>query len=275
LGIIGICNNYLRKFINSPQPILTKLENIKTSDEDIKRQIEKIVSGNILDTSKKKNETFSSSGNYDCEITDLENQLKELTKNTKKSEETDKAISKLLSQISYEQIPIALDLIENYSFQTEWLSKYSFMHRDWGFFMYGEFDKENCFSKKEVRTAFLTLYSKFSEYELYAYYLENAGIDYKMNNDLDFDKIYEILKYNIVTAFVGGGGGKRDNEVYSVIKLLELTFNTTLGFPKKLCNSDNTYGCNSTARAKAWINYFIENNLLKEPHNEPVSFNYE
>ena len=46
------------------------------------------------------------------------------------------------------------------------------MHRDWGFFMYGEFDKENNFNKKEIREEFLSLYSKFSEYELYAYYLD-------------------------------------------------------------------------------------------------------
>ncbi len=270
LGIIGICNNYLRKFINSPQHTIEQLENIKTSDKDIEMQIQKIILGDFFNDKRKKNEALSSSGNYDSEVLDLEKRLKELTKNTKKaSEETDKNISKLLSQISYEQIPIALYLIENYSFQTKWLSKYSFMERDFGFFAIGDFNK------MEVRKDFLNLYSQFSEYELYAYYLDNTGIDYKTNNKLDFDKIYELLKYNVVVAFVGGGGGKRDNEVYSLVKLLELTFNTTLGFPKKLCNSNNMYACYSDKRAKAWRNYLIENNLLKNQHNEPMSFSYE
>jgi len=254
LGIIGICNKYLVKFVNSPQEILEYLEKNQTSDEDIKKQIEKIIKGNNPEISEK-SKTFSNDGNYDCEVTDLEGQLVKLTKSTKNSEETDKAISKLLSQINYEQISTALNLIENYSFQAKWLSKYSFMKRDFGFFMIGDFDKP------EERRVFLNLYSQFSEYELYSYYLDKAGIDYKTNSKLDFDKIYELLKYNVVVAFVGGGGGKQDNEVYSLVKLLELTFNTTLGFPKKLCNSNNMYGCDSSKRAKLWRKYLTENNL--------------
>ncbi|MCL2097330.1 MAG: hypothetical protein FWH23_01040 [Bacteroidales bacterium] len=192
-----------------------------------------------------------------------------MTKKSKKSEENDQEISKLLSQINYEQISTALNLIENYSFQANWLSKYSFMKRDFGFFMIVDFDKP------KARKDFLNLYSNFSEHELYAYYLDKAGIDYKTNNKLDFDKIYELLKYNVVVAFVGGGGGKQDNEVYSLVKLLELTFNTTLGFPKKLCNSNNMYACYSDERAKAWRKYLTENNLLNKQHNEPMSFSYE
>jgi len=268
LGIIGICNKYLAKFSNSPQNVLIRLENIQTLDEDIKRQIEKILSMNNSDTSQKKNETISWTGNDEYEVKDLEKQLMNLTKNRTKSEEADKAISKLLSQISYDQIPTALNLIEDFPFQSKW-EKYSFMQRDWGFFMAGDFDK------KKTRTKFLKLYSKFSEYELYAYYLDKAGIDYKTNDKLDFDKIYELLKYNVVTAFVGGGNSKKDNEVYSLVKLLELTFDTTLGFPKKLCSSNNMYACYSDKRAKAWRNYFIDNNLLKKQHNEPISFSYE
>ena len=268
LGIIGICNKYLVKFSNSPQNILTRLENIQTSDEDIKRQIEKILSMNNSDTSQKKNETILWTGNDQYEVKNLEEQLTKLTKNKTKSEETDKTISKLLSQISYDQIPTALNLIEDFPFQSKW-EKYSFMQRDWGFFMAGNFDK------KKTRTKFLKLYSKFSEYELYAYYLDRAGIDYKTDDKLDFDKIYELLKYNVVTAFVGGGNSKKDNEVYSLVKLLELTFDTTLGFPKKLCSSNNIYACYSDKRAKAWRNYLIDNNLLKKQHNEPISFSYE
>ena len=268
LGIVGICNKYLVKFVNSPQDIIEHLEKIKTSDEDIKRQIEKIILQNNSNISPQKEEKVFWDGNDDYVVKDLAEQLMKLTKNTKKAEETDKAISKILSQISYDQISTALNLIENYQFQTQW-KKYSFMKCDFGFFIIGDFEKA------EVRKEFLNLYSQFSEYELYAYYLDNAGIDYKTNNKLDFDKIYELLKYNVVVAFVGGGNGKQDNEVYSLVKLLELTFNTTLGFPKKLCSSNNMYACYSAKRAKVWRNYLINNDLLKQQHNEPNSFSYE
>lgn len=274
LGIIGVCNKYLVKFSNSSQNILTHLETIQTSDEDIKRQIEKIITMNKSKIYQDNSETISWKGNDNNEVKNLEEQLVKLTKSRVKSEKTDNDISKLLSQISYEQIPTALNLIENFPFQNQ-RKKYSFMHRDWGFFMYSQFDKKNNFDKKSVRKEFLKLYSNLSEYELYSYYLKKAGIDYITDNNLDFDKIYELIKYNIVVAFVGGGGGIQDNEVYSLIKLLELTFNTTLGFPKKLCNSNNMYSCSSDNRAKAWMNYLTENNLLKKQHNEPVSFSFQ
>jgi hypothetical protein len=189
--------------------------------------------------------------------------------NVRDASETDHAISKILSQISYSQIPTALQAIENYQFQYQ-RDKYSFMERDWGFFMAGDFDE------KEARDEFLDLYSKYSEYELYAYYLDLANIDYKTaDNNLDYDKIYELLKYDVVIAFVGGGGGAQDNEVYALVKILELTFKTTLGFPDKLCNSDNLYYCDSADRAKAWMQYLYENRLLKIKHDEPVSFHFE
>lgn len=132
------------------------------------------------------------------------------------------------------------------------------------------------FDTLPARTAFLNLYDKLSEFELYSYYLNKAGIDYKnKDNSLNYDKIFDILKYNVVVAFAGGGGSKRDNEVYAIIKILELKHKTTLGYPKKLCNSNGIYGCDSQDRANEWMQFIITKSLLKEQHNEPVSFHYE
>lgn len=269
LGIIGVCNNYLKKFLNSSKTTLTYLNNSETLDADIKGQIPQIISGNYFKSKPQKTATYSNNGNKDFEVKDLEEQLEILTKGNNNTEKEDDAISKLLSQIKYEQIAIALNLIENYKFKTP-RKKYSFMYRDWGFFLIGNFDK------KEIRDDFINLYSKFTEYQLYSFYLDKAKIDYKTaDNKLDYDKIYDLIKHDVVVAFVGGGGGKQDNEVYSLIKLLELTFNTTLGFPKKLCNSNNIYACSSCQRVNIWMNYLIENKLLKRQHNEPISFIYE
>ena len=63
--------------------------------------------------------------------------------------------------------------------------------------------------------------------------------------------------------------------MYSIIKILELTFKKTLGYPNKLCCSDNMYACDSRGRAMEWMNYLEINNHLKKEHNEPVSFAYE
>lgn len=78
----------------------------------------------------------------------------------------------------------------------------------------------------------------------------------------------------MVVALADGCNGTEGNEVYSVIKLLEITHNTTLDYPKKICNSNGMYGCDAQARANEWIQFFIDNNLLKERHEEPVSFHH-
>ena len=266
LGIIGICNNYLNKFSNSSQNTLALLNNYQTNDSVLKEQIRKIISLNTGTTTEKKKSVVKLEGNKNYKVKNLKKKLTALTRNVQDSSKTDDTISKILSQISYSQIPTALEIIEKYRFQTTW-KKYSFMKRDWGFFMAGDFDK------KETRDEFLKLYSKYTEYQLYAYYLDQAAINYKTtDNSLDYDKIYELLKYDVVVAFVGGGGGMQDNEVYALVKLLELTFKTTLGYPSKLCSSNNIYACNSDKRAKSWMKFITDNKLLKRKHNEPISF---
>ena len=174
----------------------------------------------------------------------------------------------LLSKIKYSQIEKAMKTVEKLPIED--FIKYTFLERDFGFSYIGDF------KESEVRKEFLANYKKFNELELYKYYLKNTGIDFTdSNSNLDFDKIYEILKYDINTAFAGGGGSTKDNGVYAVIKILEITFNETLGFPNKLCSSNGMYACNSRSRAKEWMNYLEINNHLKNEHNQPVSFAYE
>ena len=207
-------------------------------------------------------------GNTSKDIKSFDKAFSDIIEKKKDSTELEDDISFLLSQIKYNQIGEALKAIENIPIKP--YRKYSFMPRDFGFSYIGDF--------KEVitRKEFLSNYEKFNELELYKYYLKDAGIDFtNPNNELDFDKIYDILKYDINTALAGGGGSTKDNGVYSIIKILELTFKTTLGYPNKLCCSDNMYACNSRGRAMEWMNYLMVNNYLKKEHNEPVSFAYE
>ncbi len=269
LGIIGICNNYLAKFTNLGEKGIVPLSTLQTDDIDIIQQIEKakLLCNKALQPFVEKKKFGN--GNRDYDLSDISAQINSIvTSNSQKNIES--KLVELLSQITYSQIGEALRKIENISFTENRWAKYDFMENDWGFFM------DNNFDSLPVRNNFLQLYDRLSEYELYAYYLDKAEIDYKyLDNSLNYDKIYDLLKYNVVVAFVGGGSGRQDNEVYSIIKILELTHKTTLGYPKKLCNSNRIYGCDSHSRAGEWMQYLRENKLLKTTHDEPVSFHYE
>lgn len=269
LGIIGICNNYLIKFMNIGDLGIKNLESVQTEDNEIKNQIEKAKTF-CKQTLKAPNDTMKvNDGNRDYNISNIAGKIKAI-KAIKNQEKLEDDLVELLSQINYSQIGEALREIENLKFKESSWEKYTFMERDWGFFIDDNFDR------LPTRTAFLNLYDKLSEFELYSYYLDKAAIDYKYkDNSLNYDKMFDILKYNVVVAFAGGGGGKRNNEVYAIIKILELTHKTTLGYPKKLCNSNGIYGCDSQDRANEWMQFLITNKLLKEQPNEPVSFHYE
>ena len=269
LGIIGICNNYLVKFTNLKDAGISKLNSIETSDNDVKLQIEK--AKNICNISlKAPNDTKKiNDANDDFKVDNIRQSILNISK-IQDQEKMEDSLTEFLSKISYYQIEEAIKGIEHIEFKESNWKKYSFLERDFGFFTYDNFDTVT------TRIEFLRDYKKYSEFDLYKNMLSKSGLNYfNIDKTLNYDKIYEALKYNVVVAFVGGGGGKQDNEVYSIIKLLELTNKTTLGYPKKICNSNGIYGCDSQDRANYWMQFLVDNKLLKEEHNEPVSFHYE
>lgn len=269
IGINGLCNNYLVKFNYSTNPIQLKIKSLHSNDDDINSQIKNIITVQFAAKKSKKIDISIWEGNKNYKKPDIKKKIIKLTQNIVDSTDTDYEISGILSQIDYSQIPLAIELIENYHFQSSW-QKYSFILNDFGLFMVDNLDE------KESRAEFLKLYSKFTEYELYSYYLDKTEIDYKTaDNTLDYEKIYDEIKYNEPESFVGTTMCNRNNEVYSIIKLLELTFKTNLGFPNKLCNSNNSFECNARQRVFAWLQFLEKRNLLKREHTEPISFNYE
>jgi len=113
-----------------------------------------------------------------------------------------------------------------------------------------------------------------TEYELYFHYLKEFGIDFcTKKGKLDYEKIANILRFDSVTPFVGGGGGKRDYHSYGIIKLLELNFATRLGFHEKLNENQSFYTFSTAKRSKAWIDFLLEKNLILIPKEEAPSFN--
>ena len=132
------------------------------------------------------------------------------------------------------------------------------------------FELENEKTRKQI----ISNHSKMSEYDFYKYYLKEFGVDFlTKKGNLDFEKIYDLLQFEIVTPFVGGGGSHRDQFTYGLIKILELHFKTRLGFHEKLNENQTFYSFTSTKRAKAWRTYLTDNQLVKPNHSLPPSFN--
>ena len=268
LGIIGFCNNYLIKFLDSSQETKVSIHNLSSTNLKVQGQIEKalVIAEKTIKFKPKEKKTWN--GNTFDRVNDFDKSFKKIKKLSDSLDVFEDEVLSLLSRIKYSQIEKALKTVNELPLKD--FTKYSFLDRDFGFSFIGDF------KQSEVQKEFLVNYGKFSELDFHKHYLKNREIEIiNTNGKLDFDKIYDILKYDIKTAFVGGGGSTKDNGVYAVIKVLEITFNTTLDFPDKLCSSDGMYACNPRSRAKEWMNYLEVNNHLKKEHNEPVSFAYE
>lgn len=265
-GLGGYSSNYLVKFSGSSDELLCILDTFCTIDLQIKQQIDEIVR---LNQKQKRNilyqENIQSIDNKDYVLENFKHKLEWVTGRDSLTNKSDDLISKLMSMICYEQIGLSLGAIKNYPFVSEW-KKYRFMERDWGLFTNSDFNI------KYNRALFLGIYEACTEYELYEYYLDNAQIDYKtQDGNLDYDKIYNILKYDHYRGYVSSGSDGV-NHVYSVVKLLEIIFHTTLGFSRKFCNSNNTFVCSAFSRSEVWMNFLKTNGFLKKAHDEPVSF---
>ncbi|MEM9821290.1 MAG: hypothetical protein AAF985_09470 [Bacteroidota bacterium] len=172
----------------------------------------------------------------------------------------------IIARIEYQQIPEVIKVVDQLSPDLG-LSTYEFLSKDFGLPIF------NLESSKAQRKL-VEQHQKWTEYEFYFHYLQSFGLNFLKNkNELDYQKIYNILQFDIVTPFVSSSGGKRDNYVYGIIKLLELTFEERLGFHQKLNEGQTFYTFSSTKRAHAWCNYLIENQLVEAQYDHPPSFN--
>ncbi|MBA4056973.1 MAG: hypothetical protein C0490_19820, partial [Marivirga sp.] len=156
LGIIGICNNYLIKFINAKPNVLDKLNSLHTDDPDIAHQIEKAKAMCSVKLKRPNIVEKEFESNKDFPEINVKKEIKNITSKVKDISEKEDALVELLAKIDYKQIGIALNEIENMSFKDNW-EKYSFMDRDFGFFM-ADFDTIT------DRQEFLKLYNSLSEY---------------------------------------------------------------------------------------------------------------
>ena len=183
-------------------------------------------------------------------------------------EESTKAMiqQSILARASYNDIGKIISIIDQLSTNQNF-NPNLFLQKDFGLPI---FDLED----EKIRKEIITHHSKMKEYDFYKYYLKEFGVDFLTKKGaLDFEKIYDLLQYEIVTPFVGGGGSHRDQFTYGLIKLLELHFKTRLGFHEKLNENQTFYTFTSTKRAQAWRVYLIDNQLVKPNNSLPPSFN--
>jgi len=268
IGINGNLNYYIYKFLGNGSETIDILSKIKTDDTELQLQINRANKLCLEKFDYPIDDKKINDANFNSQKINIQQEVDKLRITAKDDDDFEYDVLKIFSKIGYSQIPDAIKVADKIKFKKEnYRDKYSFLEGDFGFFSIENWKSE------DVRKDFLSVYQSHTEKQLYEYYLDKAGIDYK-NNDgkLNYDKIYEILKFNIVTPFTGSQ--EYENEVGAIIKLLELNQNTTLGYPDKLCNSAGIYICPPSDRAWEWRKYLKDKKLLKQTHSEIVSFNY-
>jgi hypothetical protein len=215
---------------------------------------------------------------YEEQITNLNiNQIESIGKNlitklqesiqSKKDPSTKALIQQsILARAHYNDIGKIVNLIDQLSSSQNFIPNL-LLQKDFGLPIF-------YLESEETLKEIMAHHSQMTEFDFYKYYLKEFGVDFlTKKGKLDFKKIYDLLQYEIVTPFVGGGGSHRDQFTYGLIKLLELHFKTRLNFHEKLNENQTFYSFNSTKRAKTWRIYLTDNQLVKPNKSSPPSFN--
>lgn len=171
----------------------------------------------------------------------------------------------IISQICFADIGTVLQYADQLSTPPgKWV--YAFLNEDFGIPVFQ-------LNPAQVREL-LDLHARLSEYDFYRHYLSAFGINlYNPDKTLNYQVIHDILKYDVVIPFAGNGGNRRDFYVYGVIKILEFTFKTKLGFHEKLNENQTFYTYTSSRRSAAWLDYLNAQQLFKEDASIAPSFN--
>ena len=106
--------------------------------------------------------------------------------------------------------------------------------------------------------------------------MQELGYDFIWEaGKFNYDKVYDVLHHDPVHGLLEKDYHyTRDPGIYCVIKLLEKEFGTTLGYPGKLCQSQNKHRCSTIARTRSWSKYLVKHDLTKLDESFPPPFNY-
>ncbi len=166
-----------------------------------------------------------------------------------------------LSKIEFPEILVAFSVLKEVEIADKNL--FLFLNRDFGLPIF------KVPTEKDANRIINRL-SNNNEYEFYEQTLVEFGLPIvKSSGELDFEKIYELLSYDLVVPFLGEGGKYRDFYTYGLVKILELHFKTTLDFHPKLNENQTFYTFNSYKRVTAWRNYLLENGIVNKGNIRP------
>jgi hypothetical protein len=179
-----------------------------------------------------------------------------------KSEGSSELAKSVLKEAPYEDLGTILDYYPKLPLSE--YEKLQFLSDDFGFCLLDDY------SDKMI-SEFKKNYDSMSEKELYMFYLDQSHVPYKKENELDFERIYDMLKFDIVDGFVGGGGGRRTKHVYSIIRLLEIHFDQHLGKHKKFNNLINSMGYSVSDKAFLWMDFLKKEGYVNVPEHDVPS----
>ena len=172
----------------------------------------------------------------------------------------------ILARISFEEIVTVVPILDQLSAPSHEKDPIAFLSRDFGLPIFG-YPEPSMKEKLERRL------SEHSEEEVYKIYLREFGLVFeKKKKQLDFERIYDMLTYDLVTPFVSRTGGKRDLYMYGLVKVLENHFGTRLGFHEKLNENQTFYSYTTLNRIEAWKNFLEESKLVRKVEERIPSF---
>lgn len=161
-----------------------------------------------------------------------------------------------LSRMEFPEIMVAFPILKDLEIVNKNL--FLFLNRDFGLPIFD-------IPSEKAAQKILDQLKSHNEYEFYEQTLLDFGLPIlKKSGRLDFQKIYQLLTYDLVVPFLGEGGKYRDYYCYGLVKLLELHFKTTLDFHPKLNENQTFYTFNSYKRVEAWRAYLIAEGLVEE-----------
>ncbi len=269
ISIGGNNRKYRRKFENCSQDIYDNINVIfkSTTDPNIRNSAKEVLD-RYLPSAKRQDEVLAAyASKTKFGAPNLQQAYKDILKKYTKKEDRTWPIKQLFAQINYSQLGEAVQILIADTNWGEYDDPLWVVRNDFGIDI-------NPKSDSSVNK-FIELHKSKSEFEVYSYYLNEKSLDcFDAKGEFIFDKVYDILKFDVVDAFVGGGGSRRNDGVYPLIRLLELKFNNRLGFPEKLCDSKGVYSCNCIDRSRIWMKYLEEKGILNVDKTEPCSISY-
>jgi len=167
----------------------------------------------------------------------------------------------VLKNVTYKELA---DVMVNYNQLSAELN-YNFLQERFGLPI---FNLEN----EQVRMEFIQNINQLDTASLYRHYLREFGVDFEdAKANLDFNKIFDILKYDFAYPF-SGQRVPREYYINSIIKILELNYGKSLGFPKHF--DQENHPSESAKRVLTWMRYLEQIEAVNSKQNMLESFTY-